>query len=214
MTPALIERAMAEIVRPTIAAMAARGAPFRGVLYAGLMITADGAEADRIQCPLRRSRDAGADDAPRQRSSRASLATVDGRLAEVAPPRWSDDAALTVVMAARRLSRRLSQRRRDPRASSAPTPSPGVKVFQAGTALARRRARRRWRPRPQRHGARARPSPRRRARAYAAVGLIDWPDGFLPAATSAGGPSENAETDAGRRILRGRDRKVIGSDDG
>ena len=33
---------MAEIIRPTIAAMAARGAPFRGVLYAGLMLTATG----------------------------------------------------------------------------------------------------------------------------------------------------------------------------
>ena len=34
------------------------GAPFSGVLFAGLMITADGPEADRIQCPLRRSRNA------------------------------------------------------------------------------------------------------------------------------------------------------------
>ena len=32
----------------------ARGTPFRGVLFAGLMLTADGAEADRVQRPLRR----------------------------------------------------------------------------------------------------------------------------------------------------------------
>ena len=42
LTPALIERAMAEIVQPTLAAMKARGTPFQGFLYAGLMLTADG----------------------------------------------------------------------------------------------------------------------------------------------------------------------------
>src|SRR5262249_47292364 len=41
-TPAMVERTLREIIRPTIAAMQARGAPFRGVLYAGLMITANG----------------------------------------------------------------------------------------------------------------------------------------------------------------------------
>ena len=33
---------MAEIVRPTLAGMAAEGAPFTGILYAGLMLTATG----------------------------------------------------------------------------------------------------------------------------------------------------------------------------
>src|SRR5258707_5304150 len=42
MTPAMSERALAEIVRPTIAAMKAQGMPYKGVLYAGLMITAAG----------------------------------------------------------------------------------------------------------------------------------------------------------------------------
>ncbi|ALN72963.1 phosphoribosylamine--glycine ligase [Aureimonas sp. AU20] len=42
MTPELIERAMAEIVRPTLEGMREKGAPFRGVLYAGLMLTQDG----------------------------------------------------------------------------------------------------------------------------------------------------------------------------
>ena len=41
-TRRLVERVMREIVRPTLAGMAAEGAPFRGVLYAGLMLTADG----------------------------------------------------------------------------------------------------------------------------------------------------------------------------
>ncbi|WP_062112593.1 phosphoribosylamine--glycine ligase [Aureimonas sp. AU40] len=42
MTPELIEQAMAEIVRPTLEGMREKGAPFRGVLYAGLMLTQDG----------------------------------------------------------------------------------------------------------------------------------------------------------------------------
>ena len=42
LTPELEARAMAEIVEPTVAAMAAAGTPYSGVLYAGLMLTADG----------------------------------------------------------------------------------------------------------------------------------------------------------------------------
>src|SRR5262249_57751930 len=42
MTPQMTARALDEIVRPTIRAMKQMGAPYRGVLYAGLMITAEG----------------------------------------------------------------------------------------------------------------------------------------------------------------------------
>src|SRR5690348_8353067 len=42
MTPQMCARALDEIVRPTIRAMKAQGAPYKGVLYAGLMITAAG----------------------------------------------------------------------------------------------------------------------------------------------------------------------------
>lgn len=42
LSPDLVDRAMAEIIRPTIDAMRRRGTPFRGVLYAGLMITDEG----------------------------------------------------------------------------------------------------------------------------------------------------------------------------
>src|ERR1019366_361095 len=42
LTPALARRAMDEIVAPTVRAMKARGTPFRGVLFAGLMLTRDG----------------------------------------------------------------------------------------------------------------------------------------------------------------------------
>ena len=42
MPPALVERAYREVIAPAIAGMAARGTPFTGVLFTGLMITADG----------------------------------------------------------------------------------------------------------------------------------------------------------------------------
>src|SRR5712671_1858728 len=42
MTPEMTRRAMDEIVLPTVRAMKAMGAPYKGVLYAGLMITAEG----------------------------------------------------------------------------------------------------------------------------------------------------------------------------
>jgi phosphoribosylamine--glycine ligase len=42
MTPQLIQRTMDEIVLPTVRAMKAMGAPFKGVLFAGLMITSSG----------------------------------------------------------------------------------------------------------------------------------------------------------------------------
>src|SRR4029079_8020960 len=42
MSAALAETVMSRIIRPTVATMAGRGTPFGGVLYAGLMITADG----------------------------------------------------------------------------------------------------------------------------------------------------------------------------
>ena len=42
-TPAVEQRILDEVIRPTLAGMAAEGAPFTGFLYAGLMIDRDGA---------------------------------------------------------------------------------------------------------------------------------------------------------------------------
>ena len=41
-TPEVHERAMAQVIMPTLAGMAADGAPYRGFLYAGLMIGPEG----------------------------------------------------------------------------------------------------------------------------------------------------------------------------
>lgn len=51
-TPELMERVRRTILEPTIAAMAAEGRPYSGVLYAGLMITADGPKVLEFNCRL------------------------------------------------------------------------------------------------------------------------------------------------------------------
>jgi phosphoribosylamine--glycine ligase len=49
-TPELMARVDAEILRPTVAAMAKEGHPFRGLLYAGLMLTPDGPKVVEFNC--------------------------------------------------------------------------------------------------------------------------------------------------------------------
>ncbi|HJQ57543.1 MAG TPA: phosphoribosylamine--glycine ligase, partial [Vineibacter sp.] len=50
MTPAIERQVMDEIIRPTVRAMAAEGAPFRGVLFAGLMLTDAGPKLIEYNC--------------------------------------------------------------------------------------------------------------------------------------------------------------------
>jgi phosphoribosylamine--glycine ligase len=49
-TPELMERVEREILRPTVAAMVVEGCPFRGLLYAGLMLTPDGPKVVEFNC--------------------------------------------------------------------------------------------------------------------------------------------------------------------
>ncbi len=133
MTAALIERTLAEIIQPTVAAMRRRGTPFRGVLYAGLMLTAEGPKL--IEYNVRFGDPETQALLLRLDSDLLELlaATAEGRLAGVTP-RWSDDAALTVVMAARGYPGVYTKGdaiRGIDRANALP----GVKVFHAGTAL-------------------------------------------------------------------------------
>jgi phosphoribosylamine---glycine ligase len=99
MTPAMTQRAMDEIVLPTLRAMREKGCPYQGVLYAGLMITAQGpklieynARFGDPECQVLMLR-LKSDLVP------ALLAAADGVL-KTFDLRWADDAALTVVMAA------------------------------------------------------------------------------------------------------------------
>jgi phosphoribosylamine--glycine ligase len=99
MTEAVIEQVMAEIVRPTLSGMAEMGMPFSGVLFVGLMMTAEGPQLieyntrfgdPECQVLMMRLRD----------DLLVLLnASVDGQLAHMSA-RWRDEAALTVVLAA------------------------------------------------------------------------------------------------------------------
>ncbi len=100
LTPALAQRVMDEIVLPTVAAMKARQTPFRGVLYAGLMLTAEGPKLIEYnvrfgdpECQVLMMR-LMSDLVP------AMLACCDGVLKSF-DLRWFPQAALTVVMAAK-----------------------------------------------------------------------------------------------------------------
>ncbi len=100
-TPELERRAMDEIVLPTIRAMARQGTPYNGILYAGLMLTADGPKL--IEYNVRFGDPECQVLMMRLESDLLALmlAAAEGRLAAAAPPRFSDDAALTVVLAAK-----------------------------------------------------------------------------------------------------------------
>ncbi len=99
LTEAVAERALDEIIRPTIVEMARRGTPYQGVLYAGLMI-ADG--APRLVEYNVRFGDPECQVLMMRLGAQAldlMLACAERRLGE-ARVNWADDHAMTVVMAA------------------------------------------------------------------------------------------------------------------
>jgi len=100
LTPALERHALTEIVAPTVSTLAAEGMPYSGVLYAGLILTADGpklieynARFGDPECQVLMMRFDG-DLLP------LMLAVAEGKLADAPAPVFSDEVAVTVVMAA------------------------------------------------------------------------------------------------------------------
>ncbi|MDP2258487.1 MAG: phosphoribosylamine--glycine ligase [Caulobacter sp.] len=100
LTDALAKRAFEEAVLPAVRGMAAEGAPYRGVLYAGLMLTPTGprlvefnARFGDPECQVLMLRLAS-DIVPYLK------AAAEGALAAMPPPRWRDESALCVVYAA------------------------------------------------------------------------------------------------------------------
>ncbi len=100
LTADLEERAIAEIVAPTVKAMREEGMPFSGVLYAGLMLTRTGpklieynARFGDPECQVLMMRFQGD-------LLAVMLATAEGRLALLGDIALSDDTAMTVVLAA------------------------------------------------------------------------------------------------------------------
>ena len=175
MDEATVTRVMDEIVRPTLALMAWRGTPFRGVLFVGLMLTADGPKL--IEYNVRFGDPECQTLMPRFDGDLLDLmlATADGRLAEVSPA-WRAEAALCVVVAARGYPGAYTKG--EPIAGiDAAQALEGVKVFHAGTAMQNGRL--------TAAGGRVLgvtalgPTiAEAQKRAYAAVAAIDWPGGF------------------------------------
>ncbi len=133
MTDALCERTMTRIIKPTLAAMAARGAPFKGVLYAGLMLTADGPKLIEYnvrfgdpECQVLMMRLASD-------LLELFLATREGRLDKVALS-WLPEPAITVVMTAQGYPGAFKRGGVITGLDEAGK-VPSVTVFHAGTAL-------------------------------------------------------------------------------
>jgi phosphoribosylamine--glycine ligase len=174
-TPAVEGMVMERIILPTVRAMQRDGRPFKGVLYAGLMLTQEGPKL--IEYNVRFGDPECQPLIMRLKSDLlpALIATRDGNLKDV-DLRWYDETALCVVMAARGYPDdplRGTEIRGLDRAAS----DPDVKIFHAGT---------------QREGGRLLADGGRvlgvtalgrdliaaRERAYRAVDQIDWPEGF------------------------------------
>ena len=83
---------VARVVQPTVAAMAARGTPFQGLLYTGLALTAAGPQVIEFNARF---------GDPETQAVLALLASpITGLLQGTGPSRWKDGAAVTVVVAA------------------------------------------------------------------------------------------------------------------
>ncbi|MCR0983657.1 phosphoribosylamine--glycine ligase [Roseomonas populi] len=175
-TDAMRDEVMARVVEPTLAEMARRGAPFRGVLFVGLMLTATGPRVIEFnvrfgdpECQVLMMR-LTSDLLP------ALLAAAKGDLSGVSLE-WSDDPALVVVVAARGYPGAVTKG--EPIGGlDAAAAVPGARVFHAGTA---RGADGRVVSAGGRVlGVAATAGDLRAARdaAYAAVDALDWPGGF------------------------------------
>ena len=175
LTPDVIEKTLARIIKPTIAGMAARGTPYMGVLYAGLMIK--NGEPSLIEYNCRFGDPECQVLMLRLKSDLATalLAARDGVLGNV-DLRWRDDVALSVVMASNGYPGDYVKDT-EIRGIEAAAAVDGVQVFHAATE--------------RRNGklfatggrvlnicASGHDVSEARARAYEAASRIDWPEGF------------------------------------
>jgi phosphoribosylamine--glycine ligase len=175
LTPDMVVVVMRDIVEPTLAGMRARGTPFAGILYAGLMLTAEGPKL--IEYNVRFGDPECQVLMPRLESDILALmrAACDGGLDKMAL-KWSDDAALTVVLAARGYPG-APEKGSSIRGVEAAEAMPGLLVFHAGTREANGHL--------IADGGRVlnvtalgRTVAEAQERAYAGVDRIDWPEGF------------------------------------
>ncbi|HVY42983.1 MAG TPA: phosphoribosylamine--glycine ligase [Hyphomicrobiaceae bacterium] len=175
MTPQMIRRTMDEIIRPTVGGMAKRGTPFKGVLFLGVMITKDGPKLYEYnvrfgdpECQVLMLR-------LRSDLLAALLATADGVLGSF-DLRWSDEVALTVVMASKGYPGDYAKGS-EIRGLDAARSIEGVEIFHAGTTRDGSRLIATG-GRVLNITARGRSVAEAQARAYQAIAKIDWPGGF------------------------------------
>ncbi|MFN3552494.1 MAG: phosphoribosylamine--glycine ligase [Novosphingobium meiothermophilum] len=176
LTPELEAAAMTQIIAPTVKAMADQGTPYSGVLYAGLMLTAQGpklieynARFGDPECQVLMMR---------LESDLVELlhACADNRLSGIQPPRFSADVAMTVVMAAEGYPGTPKKGGRIDHIPAAE--AGGAKVFHAGTALSADGVLTASGGRVLNVTARGPSVKAARDAAYAAVDAISFPEGF------------------------------------
>jgi phosphoribosylamine--glycine ligase len=175
LTEALQARVLDEIIRPTVAEMARRGMPYRGVLYAGLMI--ENGRARLVEYNVRFG-DPEAQVLMMRMGAQAldlMLACAEGEL-DAARVNWAADHALTVVMAARGYPGAYAKGSEIRGLDALPEDSAHM-VFHAGTALRESRLVASG-GRVLNVTARGASLGEARDRAYAMVDRIDWPEGF------------------------------------
>ncbi|MDG2004118.1 MAG: phosphoribosylamine--glycine ligase, partial [Novosphingobium sp.] len=176
LTPMLRGEVVSKIFAPTVKALTEEGTPYSGVLYAGLMLTREGPKLIEYNCRF------GDPECQvlmmRLESDLAEilLACAEYRLAQLQPPKFSNDTALTVVMAANGYPGTpetggsiagLAEAERD-----------GAKIFQAGTAIAPDGGLFAKGGRVLNVTARCASVAKAQAQAYAAVDRVTFPTGF------------------------------------
>ena len=175
--PALIETAMKTIIQPVADGLAREGSPFQGVLFAGLMVTADGPKVVEFnirfgdpECQVLMMRIEN-DLVPYLQ------ATATGHLADMPPISWTAEPAITVVMAANGYPEAY-QKGSIIEGVDAANRMEGVVVFEAGTGRDADNARIATGGRVLNVTASGETLHYAVDRAYAAVDEIDWPGGF------------------------------------
>lgn len=175
LTEAVAQQALDEIIRPCMAEMARRGTPYRGVLYAGLMI--ENGRARLVEYNVRFG-DPECQVLMLRLGAQAldlMLATAEGRLAGC-KVNWAEDHALTVVMAARGYPGDYVKGTVIRGLEALPQSSSRV-VFHAGTAAHEGQIVATG-GRVLNVTARGTSLAEAQAAAYAMVDAIDWPEGF------------------------------------
>ncbi len=130
--PAIIEESIENIIKPTAKAMVSEGRPFRGVLYAGLMLTKDGPKT--IEFNARMGDPETQVVLPRLKTDLVDiiLASINGRLDQL-DIQWDDEAAVCVVMASEGYPASYPKGRVIEGIAAAE--AQGALVFHAGTAF-------------------------------------------------------------------------------